>query len=72
MKSLGQVWGLGELTCKCNKSPNMLLEPTWIQLKANQMGSNPSANLNHHMKSHDQAPCEVTSPTDKAKLHDVI
>ena len=48
----------------------MLLEPTWEQLKANQMGSNPNANLNHHMKSYDQAPCEVTSPTDKAKLHD--
>ena len=50
----------------------MSLEPTWKQKKAKQMGSNPNANLNHHMKSHDQAPCEVTSPTDKEKLHDVI
>ena len=50
---------------------NMLLEPTLEQLKAIEMGSNPNAILKHHMKSHDQAPCEVTSPTGKAKLHGV-
>ena len=71
MKRLGQVWGLGEMICKWNNSPNKLLEPNLENLKSNQIGSNPNANLNHHMKSHDQAPCEVTSPTDKAKLHDV-
>ena len=50
----------------------MLLEPTWMQFQTNQMGSNPNANLNHHMNSYDQAPCEVTRLTDKAKLHDDI
>src|SRR3954470_12628786 len=50
---------------------NELLESTFEQLKAIEMGSNPNAILNHHIKSHDQAPCEVTSPTDKAKIHDV-
>ena len=64
--------GSRELICKCNKSPNMSLEPTLKQLKAKQMGSNTNANLDHHMKSHDQAPCEVTSPTNKAKLHDIL
>src|SRR4051812_2352037 len=72
MQRLGQVWGLGELKCKCNKSPNKSLEPTLEQLKPNQMGSNPNANLNHHMKCHDKSPCEVTRSTDKVKLHDVL
>ena len=47
-------------------------EPTLKQLKENQMGSNPNANLNHHMKCYDQAPCEVTRSTDTARLHDVL
>src|SRR3954471_11549876 len=72
MQRLGQVWGLGELKCKCNKSPNMSLDPTLEQLKPYQMGSNPNANLNHHMKCHDQAPCEITRSTDKARLHDIF
>ena len=41
-----------------------------MHLKAIQMGSNPNENLNHHIKSYDQAPCEVTRSSDKAKLHD--
>src|SRR3954469_2624411 len=60
------------MKCKWNNSPSMLLEPTLEQLKENQMGSNPNANLNHHMKSHDQAPCDVTRSTDKLRLHDAL
>ena len=43
-----------------------------MNLKAIQMGSNPKAKLNHHMKSYDLAPCEVTRSSDKVKLHDVL
>src|SRR3954466_2910035 len=70
-KWLCQVWGQGEHNCKWEKSPNIFLEPTWMNLKAIQMGSNPNAKLNHHMKSYDLAPCEVTRLSDKVKLHDV-
>ena len=47
----------------------MPLESTWEQFESNQMGSNPNALWDHHMKSHDQAPHEVTRCKDKTRLH---
>src|SRR4051812_35159704 len=72
MNWLCQVWGQGEHNCKWEKSPNIFLEPTCLNLKAIQMGSNPNAKLNHHMNPYEVAPCEVTRSSDKVKLHDVL
>src|SRR3954463_7635174 len=46
------------------------LEPLWMQRKTTQMGSNPHAILNHHMKLLKLASCQVTSPSDKVQSHD--
>ena len=58
----------GSTTTHGKKSPNILLEPTWMNLKAIQMGSNPNAKLNHHMNSYELAPSEVTRSSDKVKI----
>src|ERR1041385_5315854 len=76
LKSLGgarnwlcQVWGQGEHACNNEKSSNTLLEPFWMQTQTNQMGSNPNAYLNHHMKYETLASCQVTKSSDKLQYH---
>src|SRR4051812_17263555 len=72
MKWLCQVWGQGEHACINEKSPHTLLEPLWKQTQPNQMGSNPNANLNHHMKLQSLASCQVTKSTDLVESHGVF
>ena len=40
-----------------------------MQTQTTQMGSNPNANLNHHMKLQSLASCQVTKSTDKVQSH---
>ena len=66
-KWLCQTWGWGEVACEQNKCNNNSLAPHWITLITKQMGSNPKAKQDHHMKYHQHPPWQVTSSTDKVK-----
>ena len=66
-KGLCQTWGWGEVACEQNKCNNNSLAPHWITLITKQMGSNPKAKQDHHMKYHQHPPWQVTSSTDKVK-----
>src|SRR4051812_29495964 len=46
-----------------------LLEPLCMQKKTTQNDSNLHGNLNHHMKGCQLPPCQVTSSTEKVKIH---
>src|SRR3954470_8698147 len=72
MKWLCQVWGQGEHACNNENTSNTFLEPLWKQAQPNQMGSNPNATLNHHMKLQSLAYCKVTKSTDKVQSHGVL